>query len=97
MSKKAMKVKVREKEKPAQPVAGAACCSCRFESLVGVDEKGQMVLPKAVRDRARIKAGDKLGLVTWEKNGEICCMALIKASEIADMAKNMLGPLMKDM
>jgi len=33
------------------------------ESLVGVVERGQMVLPKELRDRADIKAGDKLAVV----------------------------------
>ena len=40
---------------------------CRLESLLTIDERGQMVLPKDLRDRAKIKPGDKLALVTWEK------------------------------
>ncbi len=82
-----------------------ACCSprktavgncCRVESLLCVDERGQMVLPKNVRDKAGIKPGDKLGLVTWEKNGEICCIVLMKADEMGVMAKNMLAPLVQE-
>lgn len=82
-----------------------SCCSpqdmgmgcCKVESLVSVDERGQMVLPKSIRDRAGIGAGDKMGLVTWEKGGKICCIFLIKADEMAGMAKSMLGPLMQEM
>lgn len=75
---------------------GFAASCCRVESLVSVDERGQMVLPKSFRDRAGIKAGDKLGLFAWEKGGEVCCIMLVKAEAMADMAKNMLSPLMKD-
>jgi AbrB family looped-hinge helix DNA binding protein len=56
-----------------------SCCGnempigcCKVEALVNVDERGQMVLPKEVRERAGIKANDKLALMSWEKEGKIC-------------------------
>ncbi len=67
---------------------------CRMESLLTVDERGQMVLPKELRDRAKIRAGDKLALVSWEKDGEVCCFTLIKADLLAERVKEFLGPLM---
>lgn len=67
---------------------------CRIESLIAVDERGQMVLPKELRDRAGIRAGDKLALVSWEKDGEVCCFTLIKADLLAERVKEFLGPLM---
>lgn len=70
---------------------------CRVESLIAVDERGQMVLPKDLRDRANIKAGDKLALISWQKDGEICCMTLIKADDLARGVKEFLGPVMKDL
>jgi len=73
---------------------GASCCA--VEALVTVDERGQMVLPKELRARAGIKAGDKLAVTSWEKDGEICCIALIKAGNIGTMVKGMLGPVMGD-
>ncbi|MFA5054741.1 MAG: HgcAB-associated protein [Dehalococcoidia bacterium] len=68
----------------------------KVDSVISVDDRGQMVLPKEVRDKAKIRPGDKLALVSWEKDGEVCCLALIKASEIAGMVKDMLGPMMKE-
>ena len=62
-----------------------------------VDERGQMVLPKELREKAGIKAGDKLAVTSWEKDGEVCCIALIKAGSLETMVKGMLGPLMKDL
>jgi len=73
----------------------AGCC--KVESLISVDERGQMVLPKELRDRAKIQPGDKLALISWEKEGEICCMTLIKSESLAEHVKDFLGPVMKDM
>lgn len=85
----------KAKSPTALPLAGGAGC-CAVEAIVTVDERGQMVLPKDLRDRAGIKAGDKLAVTSWEKGGEICCIALIKAGNLESMVKGMLGPLMKD-
>jgi len=69
---------------------------CRIESLLSIDERGQMVLPKDLRDRAKIKPGDKLALVTWEKDGEVCCLTLIKADFLSAGVKDFLGPVLKN-
>ncbi len=77
------------------PINGAVGC-CRVESVASVDERGQMVLPKDLRERAKIRAGDKLAVVSWEKDGQVCCIFLVKAEEMAAMAKNLLGPMVKE-
>jgi antitoxin PrlF len=69
---------------------------CKVESLISVDERGQMVLPKDFRDRAGIRAGDKLVLISWTKDDEVCCISLMKADGLVDMVKDRLGPLMAD-
>lgn len=76
------------------PDRGISCCS--VESLVSVDERGQMVLPKETREKANIRAGDKLALISWEKDGKICCISLIKAQELTEMIRGLLGPMMKE-
>jgi AbrB family looped-hinge helix DNA binding protein len=73
---------------------GASCCA--VEALVTIDDRGQMVLPKELRNKAGIKAGDKLAVTSWEKDGKICCIALIKAGSLETMVKGMLGPVMKE-
>lgn len=82
-----------KKEKSVAYCAPASCC--KVESLISVDERGQMVLPKEIRERAKIQAGDKLAVVSWEKAGKVCCITLIKAEDFADMIKGLLGPMMK--
>lgn len=69
---------------------------CKVESLVAIDERGQMVLPKEIRERADIHAGDKLVVIGWERDGKICCISLIKSDELSDMVKVMLSPLVKN-
>jgi antitoxin PrlF len=73
---------------------GEPASCCRVESMISVDERGQMVLPKELRDKANIKSGDKLALISWEKDGEICCISLIKADYLAERVTEFLGPVM---
>ena len=87
-------VKEDEKEFCCPPADREAGC-CKVEALVSVDDRGQMVLPKELRDKAKIGAGDKLAVVSWEKDGRVCCISLIKAEELTEMVKGMLGPVMK--
>ena len=52
-----------------------------------------MVLPKEVRERAGIQTGEKLALISMEREGKVCCIALIRAGELSGMVKGILGPL----
>lgn len=74
--------------------SGTSCC--RVESVITVDERGQMVLPKDIRDKANIRAGDKLALVSWEKDGAVCCLTIIKADQLTGMVKGLLGPMLTE-
>lgn len=69
---------------------------CKVEALVSVDERGQMVLPKELREKAKIRAGDKLAVSSWVKDGKVCCIFLTRADDLAEMVKAALGPVMKD-
>jgi AbrB family looped-hinge helix DNA binding protein len=75
--------------------SGGTCC--RVEALVSIDERGQMILPKEVRDRANIRAGHKLAVTSLEKNGKVCCILLTKAEDLSGMMITVLGPVVKDM
>ncbi len=75
------------------PVGGTCCC---IGSIVSVDERGQMVLPKELREKADIRAGDKLAISTVEKDGQVCCILLTRAAELGDMVKATLQPVMKE-
>lgn len=81
----------------------AACCTppreettSKIESVLSVDERGQMILPKDLRTRAGIGPGDKLAVVSHERDGEVCCISLIKVESLTEMVRGVLGPMMKD-
>lgn len=82
-------------ERCCSPVKGTGCC--KIEAIISVDERGQTVLPKEVRDKAGIRPGDKLAVVSLEKDGKACCISLVKVKDLEVMVKEMLGPLMKEM
>ena len=86
------KKRAKEAGSDAMPAVDLGCCA--VEAIVAVDERGQMVLPKELRDKAGIKAGDKLAVTSWKKDGEVCCIALIKAGNLESMVKGILGPVM---
>ena len=85
------------------------CCDCngpscecnsgsgfKVEAVLSIDERGQMLIPKDVREKAGINTGSKLALISWEKNGGICCLALIKVEALSGMVKEVLDPLVKE-
>ena len=91
----------KKKSEGTAPSKGPSCeCSpgtgCKVEAVLSVDDRGQMVLPKDVREKAAIKPGDKLALIGWEKDGSICCLALMKVENLSGMVKDVLGPLMHE-
>ena len=72
------KKSVKAKEGTMDTCCDSQCCDsgcscrgvnlldcCRVEAVVNVDARGQMVLPKEVREKAGIKADQKLAVVTW--------------------------------
>jgi hypothetical protein len=59
--------------------------------------KVESIISIELRDKAKIHSGDKLALVSWEKEGEICCLYLIKTEHLAEQVKGFLGPMMKEM
>ncbi|TFG56380.1 MAG: AbrB/MazE/SpoVT family DNA-binding domain-containing protein [Methanomassiliicoccus sp.] len=63
-----------------------------IEAVATVDERGQMVLPKAIRDKAGIKAGDKLAIVTLVRDGKVCCIHLFRSEDLANGARDILEP-----
>ena len=83
----ARKIKAETNDDCCGPAAGEAY---RVEALVAVDERGQMVLPKDIRDRAGIAPGEKLALVARERDGKVCCLYLFKAEELLASVKDVV-------
>ncbi|MCK4439500.1 AbrB/MazE/SpoVT family DNA-binding domain-containing protein [Candidatus Bathyarchaeota archaeon] len=69
---------------------------CKVDAVVTIDSRGQIVLPKDVREKAKLKPNDKLAIVGCEQDGEICCILMIKAEKLGDAVSKVLGPMLKD-
>ena len=67
----------------------------RIDAVISMDAKGQIVVPKDLRERADIKPNEKLAVVACEKNGEVCCLIMVKAERLVGAVTKTLGPLLK--
>lgn len=86
-----MNKKIKKKSKEPQS-EGTKCC--KVDALISIDGRGQIVLPKDVREKAGIKEGDKFAVISCGSNTQVNCIALIKAEEFAKSVKSTLGPLL---
>lgn len=89
-----MKTKKTGAAKITKAAARPQTC-CRIEALVTLDAKGQILLPKEVRDRAGLRGGDKLAVITCESEDRIFRVTLVKAEQFMETAREMLGPMME--
>ena len=69
---------------------------CKIDAVVSVDAKGQIVLPKNLREKAKIKPNDKLAVIGFERDNEVCCIIMVKVDALENSLKNMLGPVFKN-
>ena len=53
---------------------GSGCC--KVESVVTVDSKGQILLPKDLREKANINAGDKLVVIRYDSGKRVTIAVL---------------------
>ena len=81
------------------------CCSssddglscCHVEGVAKVDAKGQIVLPKSLRDSMDIHEGDKLIVVGMREKGELRSISLFKATRFDNMVKILLKPVVEEL
>lgn len=67
--------------------------TCSVEAILSMDERGQVVIPKDVRENAGMKPGEKLAMISLSKEGEICCLVLVRTEHLSGMVKEALSPL----
>lgn len=69
---------------------------CKIDAVVTIDAKGQIVLPKDLRERAKLKPGDKLAIIGFERDGDVCCISIVKTDALSGTVKNTLGPILNE-
>lgn len=65
-------------------------------AVITIDSKGQMVLPKDLREKAGFKPNDRITLVSFEKEGEIYCILMISAEKLGNAVSKTLISMLKD-
>ena len=69
---------------------------CKIDAVVTIDAKGQLILPKDLREKAKLEPNDKLAVISCERDGNICCFVIIKAETLSGPVKKLLEPILKD-
>lgn len=69
---------------------------CKVNAIISIDAKGQIVLPKELREKANLKPNDKIAVIGCEKDNQVCCIIMMKAEALGETVKNTLGPVLKD-
>ena len=68
-----------------------------IEAIVSIDERGQIVLPKEVREKAGLRPRDKLAVITHVHGGEVAYIMLIPVERLAESIRRFLGPLLREL
>lgn len=63
----------------------AACYS--LDAMISIGERGQMVIPKEIREKAGIKTGVKIAIITFGKEEKIWLILLMKTEKLKEIIK----------
>ncbi len=68
---------------------------CKIDAITTIDARGQLVLSKDVRSKLGWNAGDKIAVITLSREGNTCCVSLIKVDSLSGTIKEFMEPLLK--
>ncbi len=68
--------------------------SFELEAIVSFDDRGQLVLPKDLRKKFNLSAGEKFALISCTDQEGLCCLSLIKTKALNSHIGRVLGPMM---
>lgn len=73
------------------------CKVTKIEAILTIDSKGQILLPKELREKAKLKAGDRLvAIAGCDEEGEICCFILVKAEILDNEVSRIISPMLRE-
>ena len=85
-----MSKKIKEETKDCCAISTETEPCCHVEGMVQVDAKGQIYLPKSIRESMELKENDKLAVVVMRAGGKTSSISLFKAEKLDDTAKILL-------
>jgi len=69
---------------------------CEVEAIVSFDDRGQLVIPKELRKKFNLKAGEKFAMVSCTNENGLCCFTLVKTAQINDIVGQALSPMLSN-
>jgi len=76
----------------ANKSSSAQCCE--VEAIVSFDDRGQLVIPKELRKKFKLKAGEKFAMVSCINDEGLCCFTLVKTAQINNIIGQTLSPML---
>ena len=73
---------------------GLGCC--HIEGVVHLDSRGQIVLPKKLREKMNLKEGDELAVISMNEKGKIASISLMKTNRINRIIMPIMKEIMED-
>ena len=86
----------KKSEKSLKSMGDGQGC-CQVDAIVTIDQRGQIILPKRVREKAGVKPGDQLAVISCEYGGKVSCITFVKTDRFSDSAKDILSPMLQGM
>jgi AbrB family looped-hinge helix DNA binding protein len=65
----------------------------KIDAVATMDAKGQIVLPKDLRERMGLQPYQKIALVTFGQNQNLCCVLLIKTEKLEEAVAKTLSEM----
>ena len=70
--------------------------SHKVEAILAIDARGQILIPKDVREKAQMNVGDKLALISHVCEGKICCLYLIPVNDLSTKTTELIHHILSE-
>ncbi len=62
--------------------------SCYVEAIISMDDRGQIVIPKNIRDKLGFTSSEKLVLISWTKNNKVESVSIMRNDVFSEIVNN---------
>jgi bifunctional DNA-binding transcriptional regulator/antitoxin component of YhaV-PrlF toxin-antitoxin module len=66
------------------------------EAILSCDDRGSLILPKDIRKKLKIGAGEKLALLNIVSDDDEFFLTLIRVNSLESLIKKFMTPVMKE-
>jgi bifunctional DNA-binding transcriptional regulator/antitoxin component of YhaV-PrlF toxin-antitoxin module len=70
--------------------------SHKVEAILAIDARGQILIPKDVREQAQMNVGDKLALISHIYEEKICCLYLIPVNDLSTRTTELMHHILSE-